>query len=415
LETVTRDSAFLAAVSNDLASSLEYDAVLELVARAAIPTLADWCAVDVLAEDGSIERLAVADIDPVMERASRDLALHYLPRPTAIEGVPKVLRSGRAELITDLGAAPDSEHAELMRRLGLATVLILPLTARERTLGALSLATVPSRPQWCETDLALADDLASRCALAIDNARLYRLAREAIELRDTYLATISHDLKNPLATISGQAQLLRRVLAGQEGLLGGRVGENLQRMEVTVQWMARMIDGLLDVTRVELGGRLELERAPMDLAEVARRLALEYQQRTTRHVVQVAGDPELVGQWDLARLERALDNLVSNAVKYSPTGTVVTIVCVREDDDTGAWAILSVRDQGLGVPEPDLGHIFERFHRAGNVGAVGGAGIGLATVREIVQLHGGSITVESRPGQGSTFTVRLPLAPPSGP
>src|SRR5439155_25116128 len=166
---------------------------------------------------------------------------------------------------------------------------------------------------------------------------------------------------------------------------------------------------LLDVTRVELGGRLEMERVRMDLVQVARRLAAEHQQRTTRHLIQVAGDPELVGEWDLARLERVLDNLVGNAVKYSPNGSMVTVVCLREDDDAGAWAILSVRDQGLGIPEPDLAQIFERFHRAGNVGDISGAGIGLSTVRDIVELHDGTITVESRQGQGSTFTIRLPI------
>ena len=411
METAPRDTAFLADISKQLAGSLEYDSVLGIVVRAAIPELADFTAVDMLdTETGAIERVAVAYADAALEQATRALALRCVPGPRALEGVPRVLRTGQEEVTEDVGAAADSEHAVLMRHLGLSWAMILPLIARERTLGALTLGGGPGRAPWCSSNLTIARDLAERCALAIDNARLYRAAREAIDLRDTYLATISHDLKNPLATISGQAQLLRRVVAGQEGPLATRIAESLQRIEGTVGRVVRMIDGLLDVTRVELGGRLELERVRMDLVETARRVALEHQQRSPRHVVQVGGDPEVVGEWDLARLERVLDNLVGNAIKYSPNATVVTVVCVREEDDTGAWAILSVRDHGVGIPEGDLPHIFERFQRAANVGDISGAGVGLATVREIVQLHGGSITVESTPSEGSTFTIRLPVS-----
>ena len=172
--------------------------------------------------------------------------------------------------------------------------------------------------------------------------------------------------------------------------------------------MSRMIDGLLDVTRLELGERLELERAPMDLVEVANRIAAEHQERAPRHRIQVGGETALVGEWDLARVERVLDNLVGNAVKYSPDGGVITVGCVRDVDETGEWALLSVRDHGVGIPTADLGRIFERFHRAGNVRAISGAGIGLAMIRDVVSLHGGTITVESSEGQGSTFTIRLP-------
>jgi signal transduction histidine kinase len=181
-----------------------------------------------------------------------------------------------------------------------------------------------------------------------------------------------------------------------------------RRIKSTVERMARMIDGLLDVTRLELGERLELERAPMDLIETANRIAAEHQERAPGHRIQVGGETSLIGEWDLARIERVLDNLVGNAVKYSPDGGVITVVCVREVDETGEWAILSVRDQGVGIPAADLGRIFERFHRAGNVRAISGAGIGLAMIRDVVSLHGGTITVESSEGQGSTFTIRLP-------
>jgi signal transduction histidine kinase len=409
LETATRQPAFIAAVSKELVSSLGYETILQVVARAALPELADWCAVDILGEDGSIERAAVAHVDPAREAATRELALLYTPSPTGLVGVPKALRTGSPEVIGDVADGSHSEHVELLRHLGLASGIIIPLVARERTLGAMSLASATSDAGWWEQKIEVVEELASWCALAIDNARLYRLAHEAVEVRDTFLATVSHDLKNPLAAMRGQAQLLRRMAAGDSTPLAGQVEDAMQRLQVTVDRMVRMIDGLLDVAFLELGRRLDLDRRPIDLVEVARYVAAEHQQRATRHRIQVAGEPRLVGEWDLARLERVLDNLVGNAVKYSPDGSVVRVICVREDDADGAWAILSVRDWGMGVPTADLGRIFERFHRARNVGDISGAGIGLATVREIVEQHGGSISIASRQGEGSTFTVRLPV------
>ena len=187
-----------------------------------------------------------------------------------------------------------------------------------------------------------------------------------------------------------------------------RLAAGLRRIERTVERMSRMIDGLLDVTRLGLGSGLDLERAPMDLVEVANRVAAEHQERAPHHRIQVAGETALPGEWDLARIERVLDNLVGNAVKYSPGGGVVTVVCVREVDETGEWAILSVRDHGIGIPAADVERIFERFHRAANVGAISGTGIGLAMIRDVVRLHGGTIAVESSEGEGSSFTIRLP-------
>jgi signal transduction histidine kinase len=413
LEPATRHLTLLAEVSRRLASSLDYATTVQSVARVAIPELADWCAVDIPDGNGSIRRVAVAHVDPAREQATRELALLYTPSAMALEGVPKVLRTHAPELICSVSEAPDSEHVELLRHLGMRSGVVLPLVARERMLGALSLASA-SQARYCRTDVELAEELASRGAMAIDNARLFRLAQDAIAVRDTFLATVSHDLKNPLATIRGQAQLLRRLAARDNSPLSARVDDGMRRMQATADRMSRILDGLLDVTSLELGGRLDLDRQPTDLVEVVGRIAAEHQERAPQHLIRVAGEPKLVGVWDLARLERVVDNLLGNAVKYSPDGSVVTVVCVREDDDDGAWAIVSVRDQGVGIPVADLGHIFERFHRAGNVGGVRGAGIGLATVREIVEQHGGSISVESRQGEGSTFTVRLPMARPDG-
>jgi signal transduction histidine kinase len=408
---VERQSTFLAEASKQLASSLDYEATLRAVAQLAVPALADWCAVDILDDDGAIRRLAVAYSDPSHVSVVGEAAARFAPSPTAPIGVPQVMRTGQSALFTDLASdtVREAEDLALLLTLGLQSAIIVPLIARERTLGALTFGTGESQHVYGHADVVLAEEVASRCALAVDNARLYRQAREALELRDTFLATVSHDLRNPLSTIAGQAQLLRRQLARPSAPDTSRLSDGLTRIEATVSRMSGMIDELLDIARLQLGQPLELRPEPFDLVQLVRRKVAEYQQTTQRHLLRIAAEPALDGAWDTARLERVLDNLLSNAIKYSPDGGVVTVIVVGDDDDTGQWAVLSVRDPGVGIPAADLPRIFERFSRATNVGAIGGTGIGLAVSHQIVQQHGGTISVDTVEGGGSVFTVRLPL------
>jgi signal transduction histidine kinase len=407
---VERQSSFLAEASKQLASSLDYEATLRAVAQLAVPAVAEWCAVDILDEDGAIQRLAVAYADPAMEPQVAETASNYAPSPAARLGVPQVLRTGQTSLLADLSleASDDGDDIALLHALGMGSAIIVPLLARGRTLGTLTFATDGSRRSYEQADVLLAEELASRCALAVDNARQYRSAREALELRDTFLAAVSHDLRNPLATISGQAQLLRRVLRRQDSPPVERVEEGLLRIEGTVARMGGMIDELLDVARLQLGEPLELQPQPFDLVSLVRHKVTEYQQTTQRHILRLAADTALPGTWDAGRVERVIDNLLGNAIKYSPAGGVITVIVVDDEDDSGPWTVLEVRDPGVGIPASDLPRIFERFSRAGNVGQIGGTGIGLAVSRQIVVQHGGSIAVDSTEGAGSVFTVRLP-------
>ena len=231
--------------------------------------------------------------------------------------------------------------------------------------------------------------------------------REQVRLRDDFIAMVSHDLKSPLTFIKGLASLRRRRAAptadnGSKPLL-----EALEQIEHSAGRMARQLDDLVDASRLQAGRPLELRREPTDLVALAREVAREHQETTDRHVVQVeASQPELIGSWDAARLERVLSNLINNAIKYSPHGGAIS---VQVDAVEGA-AMMRVQDQGEGIPEGDLPHIFERFRRGGNVEhRIPGTGIGLAGTRQIVELHGGTILAESRVGEGSTFTVQLPL------
>jgi signal transduction histidine kinase len=231
------------------------------------------------------------------------------------------------------------------------------------------------------------------------------------------VAAVSHDLKNPLTVIKGRAQLLRRNLARREPPDIERLVEGLAQIERTASAMVAMIDELVDLPYIQTASSPSADRRPTDLVALAQRVAAEYQQLTERHEIRVrATAAAVVGNWDAARLERVVVNLVSNAIKYSPEGGEIDLTVAWDRSASHPWAVLRVRDRGIGIPSADLPRIFEGFHRAHNaVERASGTGVGLMAVRQIVEQHGGTVSVRSREGCWSKFTVRLPLAPGSEP
>lgn len=235
----------------------------------------------------------------------------------------------------------------------------------------------------------------------------YNLARQ----KDDFLAAAAHDLRTPLTSIKGLAQLLRRRARRLDLPEMASLIEDLERIDATTGRMNMLINRLLDLTRLQMNQPLALDRSPTDLVAILRRLVDEQQHVSHRHHIMLdAGVPEIVGDWDGFRLERAFSNLLSNATKYSPTGGEVTITVRRVDEAGAPVAVVSVRDHGLGIPADALPHIFERFYRASNASDIPGVGIGLAGTQQIIGQHGGSIDVASEEGKGTTMTVRLPLA-----
>jgi len=229
--------------------------------------------------------------------------------------------------------------------------------------------------------------------------------RDQITSRDEFMAAVSHDLKSPLTFIKGMANLRRRrapVTPETEPLL-----DALRQIEAGAGRMALQLDELVDASRLQAGRPLELRRAPTDLIALAKNAVAEHQHMTDRHVLRISTErDELVGNWDGIRLGRVFDNLLDNALKFSPRGGAVDVSIELEAD----WAVVAVTDLGEGIPDADLLHVFERFRRGGNVeGRIPGSGIGLAGVQTIVELHRGSISVQSEVGQGTVFTVRLPI------
>jgi signal transduction histidine kinase len=415
-ESPQRRLEFLAETGALAAASLDYETTLVSVSRMAVPFLADWCTVYVRVEDGAVRRVAVATADPELERLAEALRL-FPPSPTSPHSrVAVALETGQPELIPRIpddyvdSIAQSPEHLEILRRLPFRSSMIVPLAARGTVIGAMVFFAAGKARVYDVEDLALAEEIARRCAIAVDNARLYAQAQEAIRLRDEVLAAVSHDLKGPLTAISGQAQLLRRRLAEGGTPPSPDASDSLDRITRATARLGALVNELIDVARLQAGQPLQLHLRPTDLVEVARRCTADCQETAIGHHLRIESTlGRLVGVWDQFRLERVLENLLGNAVKYSPRGGEI-IVSVGRDER--GWAVLSVRDEGVGIPADDLPRVFERFHRGANVvRRIRGSGVGLAGARQIVEQHRGTIEVESAEGKGSTFTVRLPMRP----
>ncbi len=250
---------------------------------------------------------------------------------------------------------------------------------------------------------------AAHAYMQADEAR--REAEEATRVRDQVLASVSHDLRSPLAAIAIFAQLARRQARRSDAAARDQVDENLARIAAAVAKIGRLIDEQVDLARMQSGKRLTLQRETMDLVALARATVAEYQGMSEQHCITIETTvPTLIGEWDAMRLERTLANLLGNAIKYSPEGGPVRLAIAREDGTADAWAVIRIEDRGIGIPADDLPYLFAWFYRAANAeGQINGTGLGLAGARDIIEQHGGTIDVASAEGAGTAITVRLPL------
>lgn len=293
--------------------------------------------------------------------------------------------------------------------------LAAPLIGRDgRNMGLIQMSDKVDDADFSAQDEAILVQIAQLAAGAIEMARLYEAERAAhiaatgaLRAREEMAAAIAHDLKNPLTVIQGHASLaLRRLSQGQPPDTAA-LPATLSTIHATVTSASGLLDDLMDAARLEAGRPLDLRRAPCDLVTLTRDLVESQQRLTDRHTLTLhVAEPCLVGHWDPSRLQRAIGNLVSNAVKYSPNGGEVRVELARDMDN----ATLTIHDTGIGIPGDELPYIFDLYHRGRHaVGITDGAGLGLPATRQIVQQHGGTITVTSVEGVSSTFTIRLPL------
>ncbi|HEX3176086.1 MAG TPA: ATP-binding protein [Methylomirabilota bacterium] len=409
-EVAGQRSSFLAEASRVLAASLQTEATLKSMARVAVPYLADYVIVDVLESDGRLRRVTAAHREPALETALA-AAPACTPEPDDGSALVHVLAGGEPMLVRDITDEWLAGRPRDARHLGGATLrptslMLVPLRARGRMLGVVAfILTGPGR-RYTLGDLAIAEELAERAALAADNARLFREAQDASRAKDEFLAVLSHELRTPLTPVLGWIRMLRA------GTLKPEAEDRaLEAVERNTRLQLQLVDDLLDVSRI-ITGTLHLHRQAVSLdvivaaaSDAIARAAAEKSITLTRRIA--PGLPLIDA--DATRLQQVVGNLLSNAVKFTPPGGRVEVSA----DAEGERVRLVVCDTGEGLRADVAPHIFERFRQADSTltRQYGGLGLGLAIVRHIVELHGGRVEATSPgPGLGTTVSVRLPIA-----
>ena len=403
------EQRFLAEVGSVLATTLDYEETLSRIAEMATRDLADFCIVDLVDERGEVWRARVVSRDPskiwishVLQRAPRGQGRAHLVR-SALESMQPVLVPRPSAQDVE-GLAENDDHLQTLFAADLQSVMVIPLVAAGRLLGAISfLSATPSR-MYGPDDLRVARELAQRAAFAVDNARLYRAAQRAIQMRDEVLGIVAHDLRGPLSLILMEARLVGSTGYDPER----RSREPTEVIERAATRMNRLIQDLLDVTSIE-AGQLTIEQNRLASAQVVGD-AVEAHGALAASVaieLRLALSPEVPDIWaDRDRLLQVFDNLIGNAVKFTAPGGSITVGAALRDADVLFW----VGDTGPGIAIEDQARLFDRFWRAHHTKRAG-AGLGLAIVKGIVEAHGGRVWVESAPARGSTFYFTIPAAP----
>jgi PAS domain S-box-containing protein len=407
---------FLARASELLDSSLDYEATLGALARLAVPTLADYCLVDLAEDDGVLRRVGAAHADPAKERLLRRDESVRLDADAEHHPVLAVVSTGEAVLVPDCShavldrIAHDRAHRAGLEAVGLRSFMIVPLRAHERVLGAITLAACDEGRRYQPVDLVVAEDLARRAATAIQHALLYREVRQAVSDRDDVLGFVTHDLRNPLNTVHVAASLLLET--EEERRSGNR--KWLETIKLASQQMNSLIHDLFEVTRMGVGAftLTPARHPPADIVDTARELLEPLAGASGVRLACTCADG-LPPLWiDFDQVLRVLSNLVGNAIKFTPRGGAITVEA--EADPDGRAVRFSVADTGPGIADDELQHVFERYWQ-GREGDRRGAGMGLAIARGIVAAHGGSIRAENAPSGGAVFRFTLPVDPPDAP
>ena len=397
----------LAESGGALTSSLDLDSTLEAAARLSLTVLADMALVDIV-EEGDVRRIAASDLGE--EYASNFERIREFPPNLDEPGrQAHVIRTGRSLVVlrTDdewIDAnARNEEHARLLRALRFGSILIVPLQTKRGVLGTLTLVRQIGRRSFDEADSTVAEELGRRAGVAIENARLYKAAQVATQARDDMLGVVSHDLRNPVHTVFMSSSFLIDLLPAERKV-------ELQQARIikrSAERANRLISDLLDITRIESGKfalDLRTHSASAIMQEVLDQARASADEKgIVLECVDVDGSIMLHADRD--RVVQALGNLVANALKFTPRGGYVRLSASRE----GELACLRVSDTGSGIPAEQLPKLFDRYWQANRLDKRG-VGLGLSIVKGIVSAHGGSIEVKTAAGEGSTFSLLLPIA-----
>ena len=408
-ENNQKRATLLAEASRVLSASFDYQTTLAALVRLAVPSLADYCALDIVEADDRFERIGEAHVDPAKSQLLREVATFPKSALTARHPLIRVMTTGVPVLEADITPAfirssfAEAGQRKIVEALGPRSLICVPLVTSGKPLGALTLVTSGSGRRFDVADLSLAADLARRAAVVVEHARLFHEAQQATRARDDVLAVVAHDLRNPLNTVTMAVSLMLETTP-IEHVQERRQVEIVRR---AADRMNRMIQDLLDVKRME-SGRLTIDLGPEspatlinDTVDMLRPLAAGSTIRLDTSIEENL--PPVIA--DAARIQQVLSNLVGNAVKFTPRDGRVTVCAERLDGEVRFCVI----DTGPGIPAEQLPHIFGRFWQA-KTSDRRGIGLGLAIAKGIVEAHNGRIWVESHVGLGSTFYFTLPIA-----
>ena len=411
---------YLSRASEILADSLDRDETARRLANLLVPRLADWCSIQLVDEGGALRQLSVAHTDPAKVAWAVELNERYPADPSARTGAHEVVRTGQPILLAEIpdallvAAARDAEHLAILREIGFASALTVPLAARGQVIGAMTLVSAESGRRYGDAELVLAQELGTRAAIAFDNAALYGAAirargeaEAANRAKGDFLATMSHELRTPLNAIGGYAQLIEM---GVHGPVTVAQAEALRRVQRSQQHLLSLINDVLNFAKLEAGRvTYDVARVPVQhlLAGLETLVAPQIAAKSLRFAC-VAVETTLAVAADAEKAQQILLNLLSNAIKFTPEGGSIRIDVAAE----AAEVRLLVSDTGIGIPADRLEVVFEPFVQLarGAGGGRDGTGLGLAISRDLARAMGGDLTVESRPGVGSTFTLVLPAA-----
>jgi PAS domain S-box-containing protein len=402
---------YLAEAGEALSSSLDIDTTLATVVRLAVPLLGDLCFVDLVEREGRTRRVHTVFADPAMEAelGAKVAASSSVPGTTTPQ--QQVIEAGQPVLVEELPArnqdatAPDQGSSQLMRILGGRSMMIVPLSARGRTFGALTLVSAESNRSYTPTDLLLAEEIARRSAMAVDNAQLYDVANRAIRAREDILAMVSHELRNPLSVVVGRAE---QILGSQpEPDRRERTRPAMEAILRAADQMNRLVGDLLDAANLE-AGHFQIHRSREDIATFLADVVESHAAAAGRRSIRIEAEiPEELPPvlCDRERIVQVLSNLLGNAIKYTPGGGSVRLRAGWRPDRV----FFAVDDTGPGIDPANAMRIFNRYWQGANPEQAS-VGLGLAIARGIVEAHGGDIWVERAPGGGSSFRFTLPLA-----
>ncbi len=406
-----RNVSFLAEASIILSETLDYSETLSRLGDLCVRYLADWCIIDVMM-DGQLHRIAGVHINPAKQPLLDTLVARYPALEGSLTPASEVLRTRQPRLYPDLSEedirarSGSEEHARLILALGTRSSIVVPLISRGNLLGVLTLVSGPGGRRYGVKEFELAQEVARRATLAYDNARLYQQAQEAIRVRDVFLLVAAHELRTPLTSLKLRiSALLRLARAAPEQMVrADPLLRELLRIDAQAERLRTLIDQLTDVSRIGTG-RFDLMREEVDLCQVVQDVVKNLREQLSRSgsLLEVQARCPAIGRWDRLRLEQVVTSLIGNAIKFGEGRPLE--VRIEPGPDT---ARLVVQDHGIGFPGEAKARIFEKFERAVSERHYGGLGIGLFIARQIVEAHGGTISVESTPGEGSTFTVVLP-------